>query len=178
MKNNRIANVYAKSLLLEAEKQKCVKVVCSNMDELQVWWDEVEAFKHLLTTAIISPEKKLKVWQKLATKAFHPLSVSFLSLLIKHNREAFLGDVLVAFRKAYRASQGIVSVSVESAEKLSEKQLQSIRKKITKNSKAPIEITTKVNPALIGGFILTKGNERVDLSIKGRLQSIKEKLTN
>jgi len=47
-----------------------------------------------------------------------------------------------------------------------------------KHSKRKINIENKIDPSLIGGFILKIGDMQLDASVANQLKSIKSKLTN
>ena len=73
---------------------------------------------------------------------------------------------------------GIVKATVTSAVELSKEQLAQIRNKIENGTGKTVELHTIINPSIIGGMIIRVGDHVVDASISGRLQTLKEKLTN
>jgi F-type H+-transporting ATPase subunit delta len=67
-------------------------------------------------------------------------------------------------------------VELTTAYELSDDEAKSILKKIEQSSGRTVEATRKVDPALIGGIVLQAGSLRVDASVKGRIEGLRQDL--
>ena len=67
-------------------------------------------------------------------------------------------------------------MELTTAYELSDDEAASILKKIEQSSGRTVEATRKVDPALIGGIVLQAGSLRVDASVKGRIEGLRQDL--
>src|SRR6186713_1168613 len=149
MSTYRIASRYAKSLMdLATEQGKLDKVV-----EDMTFFAEVAKLKDvalLLKSPIINGDKKGKVLDAIFSGKVDPMTHSFIEIIIRKGREAYLGEIAHEVINQYRIIKGISIVEVVSAEKLSDDALDAIRKKLIdhKLTHGNIEFRTSVDPTL------------------------------
>ena len=68
-------------------------------------------------------------------------------------------------------------MSVTSAVKLDDQTVEHIRKNIAEQTDRTIELTTEVDPDILGGLILRVGNSILDASIKNRLETLRRQVS-
>ena len=78
-------------------------------------------------------------------------------------------------RTPLSASQ--VGTPVTTATELSEATYDKIKNFVKKTFDADAEMEVRIDPSLIGGFILDIENTRMDASVAGQLNTLKNKLT-
>ena len=83
-----------------------------------------------------------------------------------------------SFLKLYKKSKYIIDVTVISAVKLDYNTRLSLEAKIKANFEGSIELTEKIDPALIGGFIVRIDDQQIDASIASQLTNLKNILLN
>ena len=101
-------------------------------------------------------------------------TMDLLGLLANNKRVALLGQVAQAYVDLYRKAQGIQTANVVLAAPLTadlEKQIVAKAKVMTGGS--TIELTTEIDPSIIGGFILRVGDLQYNASIANQFQKIK-----
>ncbi len=174
MSNTRIATRYAKSLLDLAVERGEVEAVQADMQLLAQAVQNRDLYL-LLKSPIVSAQKKLSVLRAVFDGKVGTLTLNYLQLLVGKKREAFLPEIIREFIHQYNGLKGITEVQVVSAAPLSEETLLIIRQKIAASGLATkdLDITTRVDPALIGGFIVTFDDKRYDASIASRLAELK-----
>ena len=74
------------------------------------------------------------------------------------------------------AEEGRLDVELTTAYELSEADAKTILKQIQEASGREVEATRKVDPGLIGGFVLQAGSMRVDASVRGRIERLRREL--
>ena len=82
------------------------------------------------------------------------------------------------FHRAYNEYKGIGFASVISAVPLDQElrsQIETIAKKLSAQNKT--ELAEKVDPALIGGFVLIVGDKQIDASVSSKLRALKLKFS-
>ena len=179
MSTYRIASRYAKSLMdLAAEQGKFDKVV-----EDMTFFAEVAKLKDvavLLKSPIINGDKKGKVLDAIFSGKVDPLTHSFIDIIIRKGREAYLGEIANEVINQYRIIKGISIVEVVSAETLSPETMESIRKKLveSKLTHGNIEFKTSVDPTLIGGFVISFEDKLYDASVRHQLDLLRKQFSS
>ena len=107
------------------------------------------------------------------TARLTPLTTKLLGVLAANRRLGELFPVINAFEKRYAAYKGIVSAEVVSAVPLSEPQLDDLKKTLAKTLGQFAEISTSVDPAILGGLKVRVGSRLFDASLKTKLDSLK-----
>ncbi|HTN41662.1 MAG TPA: ATP synthase F1 subunit delta [Asticcacaulis sp.] len=101
------------------------------------------------------------------------LTQKTLGVLAANGRLDHLFPFITAFNKLYDAEKGIVSAEVTSAVALSDAQLADLKKTLAKTLGQSAEISTRVDPALLGGLKVRVGSRLFDASLKTKLDSLK-----
>ena len=101
------------------------------------------------------------------------LTTKALGVLAANGRMDHLFPFITAFNKLYDAQKGIVSAEVTSAVALSDAQLEDLKKTLAKTLGQSAEISTRVDPALLGGLKVRVGSRLFDASLKTKLDSLK-----
>jgi F-type H+-transporting ATPase subunit delta len=179
MPNPRLAVRYAKSLIdLSIEKGQLEKVF-ADMQWLQSVCKSNRDFVSVLRSPIIKSDKKEKIIDAVAAGKISELTITFIKLLIRKNRESNLPEIITAFVTQYKEHQHIYIVKLTTAAPLSDELKNAIVKQIQSVSEMQnIELETMTNPELIGGFVLQAGDKLVDASIAYDLKEIAKQFDN
>ncbi len=78
-----------------------------------------------------------------------------------------------AFRSQEDIENGLTPLIIETVNQLSEETVSEIEKKMSARTGKKIRSEIRINKGLIGGFRLTWQNRRIDISLKGRLKTLK-----
>lgn len=178
MSVSRVAYRYAQALLDLSTEQNAVEKVNADMMQLSTVCAESKEFANLLSSPIIDSEKKGEIFNLVFESKIEKVSLDFLNLILKNSREAMIADIAKAFIDLYKKSKNILDVTVISAAKLDEKARLTIEGKIKANFEGTIEMTEKIDPALIGGFIVRIDDQQIDASIASKLANLKNILLN
>lgn len=173
----RIANRYAKSFVdFGAEKKKLPGMIEDVRSILEM--TKIRDFTLFLKSPIIKYEVKSKTFQALFSGKIEPETMDFLQLTLEKGRENILPEILEAVITKYQALQNITKVSITSAVELSETELQKISKQLRGMDLTGdrVEFARKVDPSIIGGFILEIGDKLYDASVTAQLKSIRTEL--
>ena len=106
-----------------------------------------------------------------------PLVLNLLRLLIEKGRAGEIDEVGEEFERLAAREEGELSVELTTAFELSEDDARSIVGQIEQASGRTVEATRSVDPDLIGGLVLQAGSMRVDASVRGRLERLRQELT-
>jgi F-type H+-transporting ATPase subunit delta len=175
MSNARLAGRYAKSILDLATEKGQLEAVYVDMKYLQAVCTASSEFVNLLRSPIIKADQKNSIIDAVTKDKVSALTNAFTVLLVKKGRESDLPEMATAFIEQYNALKGIHQVTLTTAVEVSDVLKKSIEDKVKAENKfATIELTTKTDEALIGGFVLEFDNNLLDASIARDLKDIKK----
>lgn len=106
------------------------------------------------------------------TLKLSPLATNFLGVLAANRRLAKLPAIISAFKAIAAAQRGEVTATVTSAHPLSDDQLAALKTKLTAREGRTVMLSATVDPDLLGGLVVTIGSQRIDASIRTRLNSL------
>jgi F-type H+-transporting ATPase subunit delta len=102
---------------------------------------------------------------------------NFLLVIVEKGRAAELEDIHEEFAALVAAEERRLEVELTTAYELADDDAREILQQIEKASGRKVDATRKVDPALIGGFCLQAGSLRVDASVRGRFQRLRQELS-
>lgn len=177
MRSHRAASRYAKSLLELAQEKKVLDEVNADMQLFAAVAEQNRVFSVMLKNPIINHDKKRNVLRALFEKRMNQLTMLAFDLITKKNRENILEQVAQEFQLQYNSLMGLQSAEVSATIKLDEQLRKRFNELVTDISGKKADLKEIVDEDLVGGFVLTVGDYRLDQSIKTQLQNIKKELT-
>lgn len=175
----RIASRYAKTLLDLSVQENKLERILEDVESFNTITDQNKDFYNFLKTPIIHKDKKSQIVKKLFEKSYDDLTMKFLLLLIAKKREQYLPEVADEFIDQYKKLKHVTTVKVTTATELDDKALEAIKAKLKASGKVDekVELEIKIDPSLIGGFILEFDNNVYDASISHQLKSMRKNFT-
>ena len=168
-----LAGRYASALFDLASENGTVTAVESDLEKLEAALGESAELKALTTNPRIGrTESRQALWSVAALLGASELTTNFLGVLAANRRLAQLPNVIRAFRTIAAAQRGEVTAEVTSAHPLSDAQIETLRQKLTAREGRTVKLTTKTDPDLLGGLVVTLGSKRIDASIRTRLNTL------
>lgn len=174
MNETRVASRYAKSLLELAIEQKVVEDVNKDMTLFMQINEQNPQFARVLKNPIIPHDKKKTIIQTLLKGRVNNLTTAFVDLIVKRHRESFLYTISKEFVSQYKVYKGIQSAEIISAVQLTDAQIENFVQMIKQMSgKTQVDIKTKIDESIIGGFVLQVGDRQVDQSVRSKLNKLR-----
>jgi len=102
--------------------------------------------------------------------------LSFLSLLIETKRIIYMQEISEIFESLKFKYNNIRVVEVESAHEVSADQLDSLTSLLKDKYQSEVKVKLSVNKTLMAGLKIKSNNEVIDLTIKNRLDQMKQQL--
>jgi F-type H+-transporting ATPase subunit delta len=175
MPNPRLATRYAKSLIGLAQEKGQLEEVNKDMEFLQTCIKVSKEFRVVLGSPIIKAETKVAILAAVTKDKIGALTNGFCQLLLTKSRENVLPEIVTAFKDQYNEIKGISRIKFSTAQPISEELRIAIGNKITADTGIQnIELESKVDESLIGGFVLEYNNNLIDASIARDLRDIKK----
>lgn len=168
------AERYAGAAFELAEESKALDAV---EKDLAAFAEAMVANADLRTAAgspLIAPDEKSRALVAVAKKlGLSQLGVNLIGVAAANGRAAELPGIAAVFRRKMAAKRGQKEVEIVSATALDAKQIESISAAISKAIGQAVQPTTRVDPSLIGGFIVRAGSRQFDASVKSKLDNLK-----
>jgi len=176
MNRSLIANRYAKALFKLAIEQGNLEQVYTDVALLQQYCKEADDFTDILVSPVIKPGKKKQIFHEVLKDKIDSSTMRLLDLLVDNKREELLTDINRHFIFLFKESKGIKEVALYTALAMDQAHIDQLKSFLKEQFKAPIELSVKIKPELLGGFILTVDGKMVDASISSKLKQIKNEL--
>ncbi|MEO1400623.1 MAG: ATP synthase F1 subunit delta [Cyanobacteria bacterium J06635_1] len=132
-----------------------------------------EELGQFLSSPIGNLEAKKGVLRQLLSDKVHPTMLNFSLLLVDRGRIPFLGSICRQYQALLRQKNQSVLAEVTSVVALSDAQQDEIRQKVLAMTGArQVELSTSLDPSLIGGVIIKVGSQVIDASLRGQIRRI------
>jgi F-type H+-transporting ATPase subunit delta len=175
---SRVASRYVKSLLGLAVSQGSLDKVHADMQLFDNTIQKSRELELMLKSPVIRHDKKLAILTAIFKGKITDLTMAFIEIITRKNREPLLPEIAGEFHNAFNVYKGIGKASVTTTVPMDAKTLaefETIVKKLS-NSKQ-VEIEEKIDKDLIGGFILNVEDKQIDASIRNNLKKLKLKFS-
>ena len=177
MADQRVAARYAKSLLDLGQEMGTLDAVKADMDLLSKTMTESRELRLLLRNPIVKHDKKLAILKAIFEGKVSDMTLRFFTILTEKNRESAIEGIGPEFLAQFNVLRGIQSALVTSAAPLSAAARAEIQALVTKQTgHAEVQLTEKVDPELIGGFVLRVGDNQIDDSVRTSLRKMRTSL--
>jgi F-type H+-transporting ATPase subunit delta len=171
---SNVGGRYAQALFELAEEAKALPAVEADLVGLKAAVEESAEFRRFLVSPAFTAEQKGKALLAVADAGgVQPLTRKFLGLLADNNRASALTGVIIAFQKLAAEKRGTVAAEVVTAVALTAAQKKGVAAALRQALGKDPEITTRVDPSILGGLRVRVGSRLFDASLKSRLDSLK-----
>ena len=173
MPNPRLATRYAKSLIDLSTERNQLEDVYNDMQFLRQVTKQSRDFVNLLRSPVVPADKKQSVIDAVTKNNISVLTAAFIKLLINKGREEDMPEIISAFITQYNAIKGIHKVKLTTATAIGDDLKNAIVSKVKNEANLEhVELESKTDDALIGGFVLEFNNNLVDASVLRDLKDI------
>jgi len=139
-------------------------------------FDEQVRLRSVLENPVVKSEQKKQLILLASNQVEGGFFERFINLLLLKNREAYIYLIMLKYIDMYRAQNNIYKATVISAAALDATVSARLSSIIEKKRKGKLELEMKIQPDILGGFILDVDDTRWDASLKRQLQQIKNEL--
>ncbi len=176
MIDHRAGLRYARALFGLAEESNQVERIEDELGqalELVVRYPEIS---NLLMNTTLSREEKEDFIEKILPADFSSLLVNFLKVLVRKGRFQDFLLIREKFHRLYEEKKGLQRVRVKSPIGLDEITKDRFRHVLEKKLGLKVYLETKVEPELLGGFVLDFDGTQIDVSYRTALFELKQAL--
>ena len=170
-----IATVYSRALFEAADDAGRLDVVREQLGQIADALDSSRDLQVFFFSPYFSSEEKRDGLSRTLTDA-DPLLVNFLELLIENHRMPVLFRMRRGFDLLWEERNRLLPVEVTSAIALGEEAVAEIGERVGAQTGRRVELTSKVDPDILGGIVLRVGNAILDASIRNRLEQLRKQV--
>ena len=168
-------SIYAKALFAAAKERGRLLEVRGDFGDLAEAVEVSADLRNLLRNPQIAARAKKAAIDAVFADADDAFR-NFLKLLAEKGRLAEVGEIRREFERLVAEEERVLEVELTTARELSDAEAAEIVEQIAQASGRRIEASRTVDPSLIGGIVLQAGSFRVDASVRGRLDSLRQDL--
>jgi ATP synthase F1 delta subunit len=170
-----IAEVYARSLFEVAQEHDVIDTVRDQLGQFaDALHDNRELAVFFFSPYFSTPEKKEGLER--AVVDAEPIVLNFLEALIERHRMPAIYRIRTTYEKYWDDAHHLLPVEVTSAVELDKSTIDEIGKRIGEQTGNEIELSTQVDPDILGGIMLRVGNFILDASIRNRLNQLRKQV--
>ena len=167
-----IAEVYSRALFEVANETGSLDEV---RDELGAFDDallESPEMKEFFSSPEFSTQEKKDGLHKSVTGASSEI-VNFLEALLERHRMPAIHRIRRRFDEMWERERRVLPVDITSAVDLDESTVSQIGDRIGQQTGEHVQLTSHVDPDIIGGIVVRVGNQILDASIRTRLEQLR-----
>jgi F-type H+-transporting ATPase subunit delta len=167
--------VYAEALLEAARDKKRLDEVREEFDDFAAAVAESDDLRRFLRNPQVEQLTKRGALEELL-EGSDDLFLNFIRLLLEKDRIAEIADVHEEWTRLLARQERILELELQTAVDLSDEEAAKVVAEIEQASGRKVVASRTVDPNLIGGLVVQAGSLRLDASVRGRLEQLREEL--
>jgi F-type H+-transporting ATPase subunit delta len=172
-----IAQVYARSLFEVATEHDNLDVVRDQLAEFVEALDGSHELQMFFFSPYFSTDEKQEGLRQTVTEADESF-LNFLSLLLENHRMPVIFRVRREYDRLWREANQLLAVQITSAVELDPSVAERVGDEIGRQTGRTVELTSNVDPEILGGIVVRVGNSIIDASIRTRLDNLRKQVVN
>ncbi|MEY3397666.1 MAG: synthase subunit delta [Bacteroidota bacterium] len=173
----RISSRYAKALLELNKNEQEQDMAFADMKHVAAVIDSSRDLEVFLQSPVVKKDKKVNVLTSIFGADISKTTLAFIVLLTQKGREGLLHEVAVSFVHQYKVMRNITEANVVVAAPLDDNERSGLLAIAGKVAGGKVELAEKVNPEIIGGFILNVADRQLDASVSSQLTSLRREFS-
>ena len=168
-----IAQVYARSLFEIANERGILDELREQLTQFVEALEGSRDFQVFLFSPYFSTAEKKEGLGRAVTDA-DPIFTNFLEALVERHRMPAIFRIRARFDELWEEENRLLPVQVTSAIELDEATVASIGERIGEQTGRKVELSSTVDPDILGGVVVRVGNCVLDASIRNRLNHLRK----
>jgi F-type H+-transporting ATPase subunit delta len=170
-----IARVYARSLFEVATEHDKLDVVREQLGQFADALADSRELQTFFFSPYFSTGEKKDGLARAVTEADEPV-FNFLALLLENHRMPVVFRVRREYDRLWEEANRLLPVQITSAVELDPSVAERIGDEIGRQTGRTVELTSSVDPDVIGGIVVRVGNSILDASIRARLENLRKQV--
>jgi F-type H+-transporting ATPase subunit delta len=172
--NAGLAGRYATALFELAMAEHAVDAVARDLAGLKTLLGESPDLTRLVRAPVFSAdEQRAGMEAVLRRMEAASLTVKFVLTLARKRRLFALVDIIRAFEELLGRQKGEIDAEVAAARPLSEAETNALKAALKNKLGREARLSTRVDPALLGGLVVKVGSRMIDSSLRTKLEGLR-----
>ncbi|MFL6765626.1 MAG: F0F1 ATP synthase subunit delta [Sphingomicrobium sp.] len=168
-----LAGRYASALFGLARDQRQIESVGKGLDALSQALLDSKDFAELVASPLVSRDEAGRAFAALAPQLkLDPITANFLGVVARNGRKGELRKIIHAFGRLAAEHRGETTAEIVTARPLNDDQLAALRQQLRTRAGRDVKIDATVDPNILGGIVVKLGSERIDASIRTKLNRL------
>jgi F-type H+-transporting ATPase subunit delta len=176
MSQRTVARRYAGALYEEAREAGVVEAVDDDVLMLRETLESNGELARFFESPVIPQEKKDDVVRELLSDRVEDLTLRFLRLLIRKDRETMTKPILDQYQSLRDDQRGILDAHVAVARPLADEDREAITETLEEKTGKSIRLHVEEDKELIGGIIIRIGDRVYDASVRNKLTNLHDRM--
>jgi F-type H+-transporting ATPase subunit delta len=170
-----IAVVYARSLFEVAKDQDKLDVVRDQLGEFADALSNTRELQVFFFSPYFSTPEKIDGLKRTVSDA-DPVVLNFLELLIEKHRMPVLFRIRENYDRLWEDENKLLPVEITSAVELDKDVVEQLGDQISEQTGRKVELSSRVEPDILGGIVVQVGNAVLDASVRNRLEQLRKQV--
>jgi F-type H+-transporting ATPase subunit delta len=173
-----MAGRYAQALFDLAKESNAADTVEADLANFQTLIDESDDLRRFLRSPAIAADEQVKALDAILKRAgIAGTAAKFLKLVAAKRRLFALEAMIRDYRTLNDAEKGVARAEVTVAEPLKDAHVLALKDALSSVAgRSGVEVSIKLDPAIIGGMIVKLGSRMIDSSLRTKLNTIRTRL--
>ena len=161
-----VHEIYSDVMFELAQEAGLIDQVTDDLEAISgVLQDEPE-FLSLLTLSEVKPNEKAQIVRRVFKDRINSLTLDFLCVLAKRNRMSFLHGIGLRYQVLSDEHKHLYRIEVTLAKQPTDAELEKLKADIRDAMNAEIKLSVTVDPDIVGGIVIRKGDLMIDNSVR------------
>jgi len=176
MADDAVVRRYAAAFFNQERRNGTLDQASADLQNVAATLVATPALARIAAHPLIGEAKKKDAFQTAFKDSVRPATLAFLNLLTDHRRIPLVADIKAEFDQMLRRERNVAAATAISAVPLNDTQRTELERALEKRTGKDIELTTEVDPSLMGGVLVRIGDTVIDGTVKGKIERLREQL--
>lgn len=168
-----VASRYAEAFFSLSLDKNATETYKRELNDVKEAFESVPKIKEFFISESLNKKDKKKVIKDCLENKVSNDTLNFLLLLVDKGRIAIYDEIIKEFRHLANDELNIKEGIIESVRPLDKEKVKELEAALSKDGQK-VELTQKINKALISGFKIKFDNQVIDVSMKEKISKMQE----
>lgn len=173
-----VSKVYAKPLFELALENRIVEKIYAELGQLNDIFLENPKFIKLLSDPSMSYTEKIEIVKDVLESKIDRYLYNLILILVKNLRIFEFENIVFEFNLLYNEENEILNIKAITSTPMPKNLILKLKHKLQDITSKRINIVTQVDESIIGGIVLEYYGQRLDISVKSKIDNIFKSVKN
>lgn len=174
--NQTVARRYATAIFELAKESGKSEQIVRDLRSIETALDSKAEVRRFFVSPVVDRTQKAQVLEKTFGAGVDRIALNAVLLLVRKRRETLLSAIVEQCEALLLADQNRLSLEIVSARPPAPGELERMVERLSRVYNKRFEVSSSVDPTLLGGVRITMGDRYIDGSISGRLDELARQL--